>query len=458
MSVMSAQALSIREEAGPREFGMSLLLAALMALNVAEQVFALPLSLGPGLSAENALLYVVLAALLFKMAVQRTFRFELRELHVCFVVLIAYAALSIIAAAVIMQYPGYRVVSSIIAFKARLVDQFVFFAVFFYGLHQSRSAYNVLKMVLVFMIAANLIALLDAWGYMDAAGLEERDDGRAQGVMGESNQTAAFIASFLPAIAGLAFMSSGVARLFWAGGTFVAATALIISASRGGLVALVLASIWGLVRFRKYISGRAIMGGVAVAGAVAVVVLPFVAARYGSLLMSRFIGDSSSVDMVDVSSGRLDIWAGAFAVMAQSPLTFLSGFGWNVYSSMPFRLAPHNHYVALWFELGLVGLVCGTALLVLAARAALNAVPLVSNQYRGVMMSFAIGTLAIAIATFFVDLYTPWLWFWAYAGLVMRIAVNARSNVRAQVSDSETVGRPAVKADMFGWVGTAARR
>src|SRR5690606_37967743 len=99
MSVMSAQALSIREEAGPREFGMSLLLAALMALNVAEQVFALPLSLGPGLSAENALLYVVLAALLFKMAVQRTFRFELRELHVCFVVLIAYAALSIIAAA-----------------------------------------------------------------------------------------------------------------------------------------------------------------------------------------------------------------------------------------------------------------------------------------------------------------------------------------------------------------------
>lgn len=457
MSVTSAQAFPTRDETGPSELGMSILLAALMALNVAEQVFALPLSLGPGLSAENALLYVVLAALLFKMAVQRTFRFELRELHICFVVLIAYAAISIVAAAVIMQYPGYRVVASIIGFKARLLDQFVFFAVFFYGLQQSRSAFNVLKMVFVFMIAANLIALLDAWGFMEAAGLVERDDGRAQGVMGESNQTAAFIASFLPGLAGLAFMSSGLARLFWAGGTFVAATALIISASRGGLVAIVLAAVWGLLRFKKYVSGRAIMGGVAVGAIVAIVVVPFVAARYGALLMSRFIGDSSSVDMVDVSSGRLDIWANAFAVMADAPMTYLSGFGWNVYSSMPFRLAPHNHYVALWFELGLVGLICGTALLVLAARAALNAVPLVNEPYRNVLMTFVIGTVAIAIATFFVDLYTPWLWFWAYAGLVMRIAVNAQTNARERARQAAAVGRPTVKADMFGWVGTARR-
>jgi len=65
MSHYSVQAM---ESSGPRELGMSFLLAGLMTLIVAQRLFALPLSLGPGLSVENALLYVVLAALLFKMA------------------------------------------------------------------------------------------------------------------------------------------------------------------------------------------------------------------------------------------------------------------------------------------------------------------------------------------------------------------------------------------------------
>jgi len=140
----------------------------------------------------------------------------------------------------------------------------VYFAVFFYGLQQSRSAFNVLKIVFVLMIAANLIALLDAWGYVEAAGLVEREDGRAQGVMGESNQSAAFIAAFLPGLAGLALMSTGISRLFWIGGTFVAVAAMLISASRGAVVALFLAGVWALVLFRQYISGRVVAGALAI--------------------------------------------------------------------------------------------------------------------------------------------------------------------------------------------------
>ena len=86
---MSAQALPTAEQTGSSEHGMSFLLSALMALVAAEQLFALPLSVAPGLSVENALLYVMLGALIFKMALQRTVRFELRALHVCFIALIA---------------------------------------------------------------------------------------------------------------------------------------------------------------------------------------------------------------------------------------------------------------------------------------------------------------------------------------------------------------------------------
>ncbi len=434
------------------EWGMSLLLAALLTLVAAEQVFALPLSMGPGLSVENALLYVVLSALIFKMAVQRSVRFELRELHICFLVLIGYAALTLIAAAVVVQYPGYRTLKYIISLKARLVDQFVFFAVFFYGLNQSRSAFSVLKTLFLLTVLMNVIALLDGFGYIEAGGLEEREDGRAQGVMGESNQSAAFIATFLPALVGMAMMSVGAARLFWLAGLLVCVAAMFISASRGGLVAVFISALWGLVFFRKYVSTRSIIAAAGMALLVLAIALPLVMAQYGSLLFNRFVGDTSSVDIVDVSSGRLDIWAGLFATMARAPVTFLSGYGWEVYDWMPFRLAPHNHYLALWFDLGLVGLACGTALLVIVARAAMRAVPLLADPYRSVLISFAIGTVAIATATFFVDLYTPWTYFWAYAGLAMRIVVNARHQGQTQIVETKTTPAPLTKHDPFGWV------
>jgi hypothetical protein len=41
---------------------------------------------------------------------------------------------------VIIRYPGYDLASAIISLKARLGDQFLFFAVFFYGVHTTEDA------------------------------------------------------------------------------------------------------------------------------------------------------------------------------------------------------------------------------------------------------------------------------------------------------------------------------
>jgi O-antigen ligase len=191
----------------------------------------------------------------------------------------------------------------------------------------------------------------------------------------------------------------------------------------------------------------------AIGGAVLVLAVasPIIGARYGGLLITRFIGDTTSTDPVSASSGRLDIWAGAIARMAETPITFLTGFGWNVYAAMPFRLAPHNHYMALWFDLGVIGVVCGVALLVLCARESSQAAHCAAPNERPILIGFAISTVAISTATFFVDLYTPWLWFWAYAGIVLRIAVNARR--QATVASPERVEQPqkTERTDAFGW-------
>lgn len=436
---------------------MTLLLSGLLTLVAAQILFALPLSVAPGLSAENALMYLVAGALVFKMGVQQRFRFELRDLHVCFAILLVYAAISIATAALVVQYPGYKVLKAIFAYKARLVDQFVFFVVFFYGVQESRSALNVLKVMLAMTALSNLGALLDAWGLIQAAGLVERGDGRAQGIMGESNQSAAFIACFLPGLVAFALQSSGVRRLLWIGGVTVSVVAMFISASRGGVLALILATAWAALHFRRYVSARSIIATVALGAVILAVSLPLIVSKYGWLLVNRFVSDSTSSDLAGASSGRIEIWSTALAVMERSPLSFITGFGWDVYDAMPFRFATHNHYLALWFDLGLVGLVGGTALLVLVARAALKAVPAAVNPYRSVLIAFVTGTVALAIAIFFVNLYTPWLWFWAYAGVVMRIVANQRAHTQEQTR--ETVAEPLQEShrDAYGWVGAVRR-
>lgn len=429
------------------ERGMRFMLAAVVMFVAISDIFAWNPGLAPGLSTKNALLYMLAAALALKLTVGRNFTWELRGLHVAFAVLILYAILSMLAAAFVVDYPRYKIVASAINLKSRLVDQAIFFLVFFYALSETRNAYAMIKWMLIAAMFANIIAVLDAWGFVQVGELEERADGRMQGVMGESNQYAAFVITFLPALVAAVMWSRGVRRMFWLVGLMISTGAMIMAVSRGAFVAVLVASVWGALLLRRHISAQRV---VSIAGAFALVLLVALAilsVRYGDLLYERVLGDSRSSDLVGASSGRTEIWSTAIAAMIDKPITLLTGFGWDVYWTMPFRYSPHNHYLALWFNLGVVGLICGVALLVCVVRESRVAVDRVQlPEYQAAIAAFLFGALAIAVATFFVDLYTPWLWFWAYAGLVMRIAVNAK---RTEASTRERTAPRS--ANPYGW-------
>jgi len=437
------------ETSGSPETGMRLLLTALIAFFVIQDVFDLSLSLGPGMSAKNALLYVIAGALAFKISMQHSFTFELRALHVCFVVLITYALFSFLAAKFLVNYEHYNFVASGIRLKATLVDRAILFLVFFYALRDSRNAYSILKVLLLAVALAHLIAVLNGLGLMQTGQMGENENERVQGLMGEPNQDAAFGALFLPALGVAMFMTKGARRFPWIIGLLATMAAVAMTASRGGIVAIVLSGIWGAVLLRRYIPFQRLMaigvGSIMISALAIAAVLPF----YGDLLYRRIIGDSSVGDVAVASSGRTEIWSTAIATMADTPITLVTGFGWAVYFAMPFRYAPHNYYLDLWFSLGLAGLIAGTMMLVIVTRESLGAVRSAHPLYQPHLMAFAVGTIAVAIATFFVDLYTPWLWFWAYAGLILRIAVNAKRDANAK-SASQAKSK---RADPYGWMG-----
>jgi O-antigen ligase len=400
--------------------------------------------------------------LLFRIAVARGARLEAGPVHVCFVILITYALVTWLTAGLIIEYPGYDLIDSAIRLKSELIDHFIFFLVFYYGVTSKRDATTVVGALLLAALFANVMTVADVTGYIDL-GFEERESGRAEGALGEANQYAAFIVLFLPGMIAALMRTRGLWRLFWVGALLVSAVALLMTVSRGGFVGLLVAAVCGAWLYRNRLSAGAL--AVWLTAAIIVVALALSLSQYTALITERLFTQTGAIDLSDASSGRVDIWTAALERMMETPLTFLTGFGWDVYWTMPFRYSPHNHYLSLWFNLGLPGLLSGIGLLAsvvwLARRAGEDADP----EVRSRLIGFVIGVLGVCVALFFVDLHRPWYYFWAYAGVAMRLAVSVRNEAaerrtaRAVRAIPANEVRPALATDSYGWSsGSPARR
>lgn len=427
----------------------ALLLLATDALNF----YLSPL---PGVSAKNLIIYCIAVFLALRMVVGRQSVSDMGQMQGAFIALIGYAFITWLIAALVIDYQHYDLVASGIRLKSGLIDYYIFFLVFLFGVQTTEDAVKVIKGLVLGAVFANVITVLDAFGVV-SLGFRIRDDGRTAGAIGESNQYAAFIVLFLPATIAAAVSSRGFQRLFWLGSALVAAMTLVMTASRGGFVGLAMSCAVGAFLYRHLISYSRIAGWVFAALILLVLVVTF--SPYGNLLAERMLG-TGSIDASTASSGRSDIWTTAIAAMVAHPLTFITGFGWNVYNSMPFQFATHNHYLNLWFNLGLLGLACGTYLLFSgisrARRASLQAAP----PYRGQLIAFVLGGVGVATAVFFVDLYQPWYYFWMYAGVVMRLVLLVQrkpAKVPVTSAADAPLPRPASRRDPYGWAQPQVR-
>ncbi|MBC8027905.1 MAG: O-antigen ligase family protein [Steroidobacteraceae bacterium] len=433
---------------------------------LATEVLRWDLTITTGLSAKNLAIYLVATFLALRMVVSRTSITAGGSMHAAFIVQIAYALVTLLVASMVIDYQSYDLIASGIRLKGSLVDYYIFFLVFLFGVQTAEEALKVIKWILAGAVFANLATILDVVGIWNL-GYTERFDGRTQGAIGESNQYAAYIILFIPGLFAAAVASRGLLRVAWLGGALLSCAALVMTASRGGFVGMIVGCAIGLYLFRHLISYNRVAGWAA--GSLLVFVLVMSVSDYGGLLTERVFGQTSNIDATEASSGRTEIWANLFYTMFQQPITFLTGFGWNVYWSMPFRFSPHNHYFASWFNLGLVGLICGSYLIFSAIgrarRASLDAKP----PLRGQLIAFVIGGTALAVAVFFVDLHTPWVYFWMYTGVIVRLAtcVQQMPIVVPAPEPLEEVGRdgrrrprvlkPALARDSYGWSGGSGR-
>jgi O-antigen ligase len=412
---------------------MRYLLALLIICITAADVFGWSLSLAPGLSVKNGLIYLSLLALSARFIWRGGVWMELPRFHFWFGILLAYATLTWLIAGILIQYKTFDLRSSGVDLKAMLFDNAILFALFFYGTRTLEDAGFQLKCLLLAVATANAIAIGNVAGIFDI-GLTIVGTGplagRVYGAFGHANETAALIVCLLPAYAAAAFSAGRVATLLWVSAGMASGVLLILTGSRGALVALALAGIFGSYICRDLISWRRAAAVVVTLGAIAVPVFAFVSMKSGGVLFHRL---AEMILNPSAEDDRNYIWRPVFDRMTATPLALVTGFGWGAYDSMGWPNPTHNYYLMEWFELGIIGLASFLMmireLVLTALRAARNA----THETARYLIAFLYGIIALSFAIFFANLWQPWFYIWAYIGLTMRIAVIATQTVQAKV-------------------------
>ena len=436
---------------------MRLLLIVLILFLTASTVFGFDPGPMPGVKIKNALLYLIVLGLMLRLTLDRSYRIQQPAVPILFGIMIGYAALTYGAIVLVIDYPRYDWLTAGMTLKNSLFDQMLFFLVFFYGLRSNEDALTVLKVLLTAWAVSHIMAVLDATGMFHLGTIEQRSDGRVQGAIGESNQYGAFVAFSLPAIVALVTVTRGMWRMFWIGASVITAATLLMTVSRGAFVATLFAMMLSAWLFRRYMPARKLAMWAACGFVAAILVALLVTALGFDDLIYERITQGANSDITAQSSGRTEIWSTVLGVMARTPLTLLTGFGWDAYGTFPFRWITHNHYLLQFFNLGLVGLLCSVLLFVVTVRAANLSATYASPEIRPMLIAFGMGTIAVATAVFFVNLYLPWLYYWSYAGIVMRLAANAlEPQAYAPAAVSAPPPRRVARArDPHGWSATS---
>lgn len=418
---------------------MHILLFLLFFVLFAGRTLGLDLSLAPGLSVKNAFLYLIFGILAIETALTRGRKLEALPVLAPFALYVLYAIFSWVTVLLLLDYPAYSLRATLISLKAGPVEGLLVLLIFFYGLSDRRRAIWLLAAMTWTVIVGNLVTVVDTLDMPDLGLIGEGEPGRTGGPIGHPNEFAAFVAMFVPAMVALIWTSSGFKRWLAIAGLFVSGVAFLMAVSRGAIVGLAIGAVGGAYFLRKLIPARMLVSG---AAATVVVAGVFVAVAFvmgqGELLVERFKLFAGSG--YDASSGRTVIWGNAIASMMEKPITFITGYGWHAYeTSLDFHFATHNEYLNILYNLGAVGLGLFLLSLLNAFVIARTAIANADAATRPFLFAFVFGFLSLLVTLVFSELYSTWLFAWAFVGISMRIAV---SSIEA-VSSSNSAPGPA---------------
>jgi O-antigen ligase len=149
-------------------------------------------------------------------------------------------------------------------------------------------------------------------------------------------------------------------------------------------------------------------------------------------------------NMHTASSGRTTFWLNALKVMAETPISFITGFGFEAYeSSREFSAAMHNHYLNNLFNLGLIGLTLFLAIFVSVLIIFRDSIAPAGPDSRRFLVALTIGLVCLLITQIFGEYHRSAYLIWACLGVGLRLAVDVRSDIDAN-TERNSIGDSAL--------------
>lgn len=399
--------------------GRNVLILSLFVVLLMDQLLGLGLGIVTGLSFKNVYLYALVLYLVSAAVVSGDFtRAPFPAFIPMFVFLAVYGAVSWAVSSAV--YSSYATVLHLALLKNQLVDPLLFLCVFFFGCRKEGDALWLAKGMCAAFAVGNLVLLVDFFNVIDLGLLEDREDGRLTGAVGESNQFAALLLFFL---SGMIPMALGRDRSYLIiAGLLAGATLFFMTGSRGGLVGLVGGSMLASFLLRKHLDIR-VMAKVGVTALVVLaLIITIVVLVNPEMVESRLDRTTNAATLAGATSGRSLIWARGLLQMWESPLTLFIGFGWNMFVHSMIYPDPHNHYLFLFYGMGAIGLGIFLGVIVAIYRTAMRALDGADATSRRYLIAFLFGLSGFVVPMMFVTMYSPWPFVWAYIGVMTKLA------------------------------------
>lgn len=414
----------------------------LLSAFILEFSIGIKISTIPGLSLKNIAIYGLVIALFFVNPQKNKPLIELNRISVSIILFIIYCIASLIATAMFKVVPDYSIGGELFRIKGYM-DPYVLFILTYSILHDEKSVRRLLAAMAIVLVVFLAITLLSSFGIwtVERVTVDERW-GRTKGAFAEPNQFAAYLAMFIPLLGAFFFSSkSKILRASLIGALLAAFFVMLMTGSRGGLVALVVAIGSYYLLYSKKPLSKSLMNlvGVYTAGLLVMVLLFFILpeqTQHGFMLKlsGKFVEETST----DYSSGRLEVWTLALSAFIHSPLF---GTGWETFHYL-FGLNSHSDYILFLVTTGVVGFYLYLRIYVGMFRQAMRWKSLDSANVH-YYNAYISGLSAFMVSLLFVNIYTPSYFVLLYSALVLRLGAIASKSPTLPADNGEQA--PATK-------------
>lgn len=317
-----------------------------------------------------------------------------------------------------------NLIDEVVYFKG-WVTPFIIFLIVFNVIEDKRSCKFAL-IGLILLLAATLFSTVLVgydWVQLHSVGIFK--GGRIAG-LGDPNQYACYLSLFLPLAIGLIlFIPSRFVRIFGAILTLVTVIGIILAASRGGVLALLIGLTVYFIIICRWKSPHMIAGVSLLSICFAVVAFFMAPSELRETAIDR-MDPTISRDLYEYTSGRTEIFHNGFMLFLESPIY---GHGQNTFGllnnkRLGMKLSSHNDYLKVLVEQGLMGLIVFCCLFykvfVCVVRIATKAKnPLDKCIYAG----YAAGFFVYLAGMMSVNMYEPQPIFWFYTAVVYKYSL-----------------------------------